>query len=62
MKIKTVSKLNPIKAGVSESMYNLGERFAPHPLEKENRYRVEIHVNSPIFPGQLIEKKLDRQL
>ena len=28
----------------------------------ENRYRVEMHVHSPIFQGQLIEKKLDRYL
>jgi len=35
VQIKTVSKLNPIKAGGSESMYNQGGRLAPHPLEKE---------------------------
>ena len=40
-------------------MYRLGG--ASHPLKKkalENRYRVEIHVHSPIFQGQLIEKKI----
>ena len=34
-------------------------RPAP-PIEKslENRYRVEIHVRSPVFQGQIIEKKI----
>ena len=44
-----LSVFNPIKAGESESMYSL-----------ESMYRVEMHVHSPIFQGQLIEKKLDR--
>ena len=47
---------NPKKAGGSKSIYSLGGRFAPPPLE--NRYRAEMHVHSPIFQGQLIEKKI----
>ena len=43
-----LSVFNPIKAGESESMYSL-----------KSMYRVEMHVHSPIFQGQLIEKKLD---
>ena len=43
---------NPIKAGGSESMYSLrGGRLA-----LENRYRVEMHVHSPIFYGQLKDR------
>ena len=51
--------VNPKQAGGSESMYSQGGRLAPPPLEKglENRYRVEMHVHSPIFQGQLEEKK-----
>ena len=41
---------NPIKAGGSESMYSLGAL--------ENRYRVEMHVHSPICQCQLIEEKI----
>ena len=46
--------INPIKAGGSESMYSLGGYFAPPSSRKnalENRYRVEMHVHSPIFQG-----------
>ena len=35
--------LNPIKAGGSESMYSLEKKAL------ENRHRIEMHVNSPIF-------------
>ena len=56
------SRVNPIKAGGSESMYSLGGRasHAPDPKKKtlENSYRVEMHVYSPVFQGQLIEKKI----
>ena len=44
--------INPLKAGGSESMYSLEER----PLEN----RVEMHVHSPIFHGQLKENKIER--
>ena len=43
---------------------NLCKAWGAPPLEKaiENyRYRVEMHVHSPIFHGQLKEKKLGRQ-
>ena len=40
---------NPIKAGGSES-------FLKKALEI--RYRVKMHVHSPIFQGQLFEKKI----
>ena len=32
----------------------------PPPLEKglRNSYRIEMHVHSPVFQGQLIEKKI----
>ena len=56
---------DPLKTRGSESMYILGGRPTPPPPSKkalEIRYRVEMHVHSPIFQGQLIEKKLDRQL
>ena len=45
---------NPTKARGSESM-----RPAPPPLRKRlgKRNRVEMHVHSPIFQGQLIENK-----
>ena len=50
-----------MKAGGSESIYRLSGAFhAPPPPYKKalaNRYRVEMHVHSPIFQGQLIEKK-----
>ena len=47
-------------------MFSLGgASHANPPLRKsyrveslENRYRVEMHVYSPIFQGQLIEKKI----
>ena len=42
-------------------MYSLGGSvWRPPPLEKalENRFRVEMHVHSPIFQGQLKEKKI----
>ena len=41
-------------------MYSLGGRPTPPPLEKalENSYRVEMHVHSPNFQGQLIGKKI----
>ena len=45
--------VNPKQAGGYESMYSLRGAL-------ENRYRVEMHVHSPIFQGQLKEKKLDR--
>ena len=44
-------------------MYSLGEGvFGAPPWKKalENRYRVEMHVHSPISRGQLKEKKIDR--
>ena len=46
-----LSILNPIKAGGSESMYSLGKKAL------ENSYSGEMHVYSPVFQGQLIEKK-----
>ena len=42
------ANFNPIKAGGSESMYSLDKGL-------ENRYRVEMHVHSQIFQGQLID-------
>ena len=41
-------------------MYSLGGGRLATPLGKalENRYRVEMHVHSPIFKGQLIVKQL----
>ena len=52
--------LNPKQAGGSESMYSLGGgAFGAPPIEKGLRERVEMNVHSPIFQGQLIEKKLD---
>ena len=36
-------------------MYSLGGASHAPPLEI--RYRVEMHVHSPIFQGQLIEKR-----
>ena len=41
-------------------MYSLGGAFGAPPRKKalENRYRVEIHVHSPIFQGQLKETKI----
>ena len=43
-------------------MYSLGKDVWRPPPKKalENRYRVEMHVHSTIFQGQLEEKKLDR--
>ena len=43
------------------TLYRLwGASHAPPPWKKalENRYRVEMHVHSPIFQGQLIENKI----
>ena len=45
------AEFNPIKAGGSESMYSLKKAL-------ENRYKAEMHVHSPIYQGQLIEKKI----
>ena len=62
-RLECLRKINPKQAGGSESMYSLGGSvWRPPPLEKalENRFRVEMHVHSPIFQGQLKEKKLDR--
>ena len=46
----------------SESMYSRrgGASHAPPPYKKafENSYRVEMHVYSLVFQGQLIEKKI----
>ena len=42
--------LNPLKAVGSESMYSLMWAL-------QIRYKVKKHVHSPIFQGQLIEKK-----
>ena len=54
----TLRSLNPIKAGGSEPIYSMGGVTRP-PKKKalENRYRVKMHVHSPIFQGQLIEEK-----
>ena len=44
-------------------MYSLGKdvwRLPPLKKALENRYRVEMHVHSTTFQGQLEEKKLDR--
>ena len=46
--------INPIKAGG----LNLCIAWGGEALE--NSYRVEMHDHSPIFQGQIIEKKLDR--
>ena len=53
---------NPIKAGGSESItwkYLLILKLSCHVYKRalENRYKVEMHVYSPVFQGQLIEKK-----
>ena len=45
--------VNPIKAGVFESKFSLGGAYYK---ALENRYRVEMHVQIPIFQGQLIEE------
>ena len=52
---------NPVKVGVSKSIYSWGAFCAP-PQQKalDYRYRVEMHVHSPIFHGQLKEKKINR--
>ena len=42
-------------------MYSLGGGASQAPLQKkalEISYRVEMHVYSPVFQGQLIEKKI----
>ena len=41
-------------------MYSLGGGHLAPPLKKaiENRYMVEMHAHSPIFHGQLKEKKI----
>ena len=44
---------NPIKAGGLNLCIAWGKAL-------ENSYRVEMHVSSPVFQGQLIKKKLDR--
>ena len=41
-------------------MYRVGGGVPRPPPPLENRYKVEMHVHSPIFQGQLIKKKLDR--
>ena len=47
-------EINPKKVGGPESLYSLGRgRLAPPP---RYRNRVEMHVHSPIFHGQLKEK------
>ena len=50
--------INPIKARGFESMYRRGGLPRPPPPKKalENMHMAEIHVHSPIFQGQLIEK------
>ena len=52
---------NPIKAGRGEGLnlcIDRGASYAPPPKKAlENMYRVEIHVHSPNFQGQLTEKK-----
>ena len=51
--------LNPLKAGVSNLCIAWGAIGAP-PGKKplENMFRVEMHVQGPIFHGQLKEKKI----
>ena len=56
-----IQLVNPIKAGASESMYSLGGGVSLPEKARENRYKVEMHVYSPIFQGQLIEKKMPKK-
>ena len=49
--------MGTIKAGGSESMYRQRGRPTPPPPHRiKNSVMVEMHVNSPIFQGQFIEK------
>ena len=71
--IKTTVKLNNVQNNlIYRTLLRLGYvnlclvwggRLAPPSLRKrplDNRYRVEMHVHSPIFQGQLKEKNLFR--
>ena len=56
------SKKIQLNLGGSDSMQSWGCVWCPTLLEKtlENRYKVEMHVHSLKFQGQLTVKKLDR--